>query len=139
MSNSKSVQPSTEEGGHAHALQSRDIDQFVDHFLSLMCDSSRRHILELLAAVGERNAEATPPEKRSTDIAKALGLSPATTSGHLRQLFQARLVTSRREGNTIYYRLSNSLLLSTFHELVAALHQEYSGGKNSPNAEAESS
>jgi len=33
-----------------HAKDSPEIDQFVDHFLSLMCNRSRRQILELLAA-----------------------------------------------------------------------------------------
>ena len=104
--------------------RSPEIDQFVDHFLALMCDRSRRQILELLA-VPRNNGDGTPLERRSTDIAKELGLSPATTSGHLKQLAVAKLVASRREGNVVYYRLYNHALVRAFQELVEALSHEH--------------
>jgi len=89
-----------------------------------MCDHSRRQILELLAL--PHGAETTSiVELRSGDIAKKLGLSPATVSGHLRQLSNAGLLVSRREGNIIYYRVSNYLLVRAFQELLMALHKEY--------------
>jgi DNA-binding transcriptional ArsR family regulator len=105
-----------------------EIDQFVDHFLSLMCDRSRRQILELLSVPysdDHDNNNASPLERRSTDIARALGLSPATTSEHLRQLADAKLVASRREGNVVYYRLCNHMLVRAFMDLVAALDREH--------------
>src|SRR5947209_5591621 len=104
--------------------RSPDIDKFVDHFLSLMCDRSRRQILQLLAVPND--TPGLPLERRSTDIARELGLSPATTSGHLRQLSEARLIASRREGNVVYYRLYNYLLVRAFQDLVAALDHEHS-------------
>lgn len=107
--------------------RSPDIDKFVDHFLSLMCDRSRRQILQLLSVPSDPPGE--PLERRSTDIAKELGLSPATTSGHLRQLSDARLIASRREGNIVYYRLNNYMLVRAFQDLVVALDQEYSMNK----------
>jgi DNA-binding transcriptional ArsR family regulator len=103
---------------------SPDIDKFVDHFLALMCDRSRRQILQLLAVPND--TPGLPLERRSTDIARELGLSPATTSGHLRQLSEARLIASRREGNVIYYRLYNHLLVRAFQDLIAALDHEHS-------------
>jgi DNA-binding transcriptional ArsR family regulator len=103
---------------------SPDIDKFVDHFLALMCDRSRRQILQLLAIPND--TPGLPLERRSTDIARELGLSPATTSGHLRQLSEARLIASRREGNVIYYRLYNHLLVRAFQDLIAALDHEHS-------------
>jgi DNA-binding transcriptional ArsR family regulator len=103
---------------------SPEIDKFVDHFLALMCDRSRRQILQLLAV--PNNTPGLPLERRSTDIARELGLSPATTSGHLRQLSEARLIASRREGNVIYYRLYNHLLVRAFQDLIAALDHEHS-------------
>ena len=105
-----------------------EIDRFVDHFLSTMCDHSRRQIMELLALPhGEETPSETTSivELRSGDIAKKLGLSPATVSGHLRQLSNAGLLVSRREGNVIYYRVSNYLLVRAFQELLTALHKEY--------------
>src|SRR5947209_19944898 len=93
---SSSMQPTAD----TPTRHSPEIDQFVDHFLGLMCDHSRRQILELLA-VPRNNGDGSPLERRSTDIAKELGLSPATTSGHLKQLAEARLVSSRRDGNEV--------------------------------------
>jgi len=104
--------------------RSPDIDKFVDHFLALMCDRSRRQILQLLAVPND--TPGLPLERRSTDIARELGLSPATTSGHLRQLSEARLIASRREGNVIYYRLYNHLLVRAFQDLIVALDHEHS-------------
>jgi DNA-binding transcriptional ArsR family regulator len=108
--------------------RSPEIDKFVDRFLSLMCDHSRRHILELLSQPYEESH--IPFERRSTDIAKKLGLSPTTTSEHLHRLLEAKLLTSRREGNIVYYRLANQLLVQTFIDLVHALQKEYSQGED---------
>lgn len=99
-----------------------EIDKYVDDFLSTVCDTSRRYILELLAV--PEDAE-TMPEKRSGDIARAIGLSAATTSEHLRQLVQAGLITSRRQGNMVYYQLRNHKLVQAFHDLMAALDNDY--------------
>lgn len=101
-----------------------EIDAFVDAFLQTVCDTSRRYILELLAIPTE-NGSAALPERRSGDIAKAIGLSAATTSEHLRQLANAGLVVSRRDGNTVYYRLCNHMLVKAFQDLLMALDQDY--------------
>lgn len=103
-----------------------EIDKFVDDFLSTVCDTSRRYILEMLATAEDDGDDTSVPEKRSGEIAKALGLSAATTSEHLRQLAEAGLVTSRREGNVVYYRLRNHTLVQAFQELLAALNRDYS-------------
>lgn len=102
---------------------SPNVDIFVDHFLSLMCDRSRRQILEILSMPNDNPGFLL--ERRSSDIARELGLTPATTSGHLRQLAQAGLLSSRREGNVVYYQLCNGLLVQAFHDLVLALHKEH--------------
>ena len=101
-----------------------EIDQYVDKFLSIVCDTSRRYILELLSLPG-KDGNTTLPEKRSGDIAKAIGLSPATTSEHLRQLAAIGLVDSRRDGNVVYYRLCNQQLVQAFHKLLLALDEDY--------------
>jgi DNA-binding transcriptional ArsR family regulator len=114
--------------GTRGAERSPEIDQFVDHFLSLMCDRSRRQILELLATPvvdGQEGVKPSHMERRSTDIARELGLSPATTSEHLRQLSDAKLIAFRRAGNTVYYHLANEMLARAFHDLVLALHKEH--------------
>lgn len=114
-----------------------ELDRFVDHFLSIMCDRSRRQILELLASPVEdapQSEHISPLERRSGDIARMLGLSPSTVSSHLRQLASAGLVASRREGNAIYYRLSNHMLVRAFHDLMVALNQEHAQRTNASNA-----
>lgn len=69
----------------------------------------RLEILELLAQ-GERSVEA---------LAERAGLSIANASQHLRLMRQAGLLTSRRDGKHILYRLSDPAVL----DLVAALHR----------------
>jgi DNA-binding transcriptional ArsR family regulator len=104
-----------------------EVDKYVDEFLSIVCDTKRRYILELLAMPGDKDAHqsAAMPEVRSGDIAKAIGLSAATTSEHLRQLAHIGLITSRRAGNTVYYRLCNHELVEVFDKLLVALDKAY--------------
>jgi DNA-binding transcriptional ArsR family regulator len=109
-----------------------EIDVFVDHFLSTMCETSRRQILELLA-IPDKNTGGAMLERRSTDIARELGLSFPTTSGHLKQLADAGLLSFRRDGNAVYYRIKNDLLVKAFHDLIGALDKHYhSGVPNNP-------
>ncbi len=79
-----------------------ELDAFVDRFLSTVCDTSRRYILELLAEPNEKDSS-LPYERRSGEIAEELGLSNATTSEHLRQLANLHLVTTRKEGTAIRF------------------------------------
>lgn len=100
-----------------------EIDAFVDRFLTTVCDTSRRYIVELLALPDENGT--THLERRSGDIARAIGLSAATTSEHLRHLSRVGLVTSRREGNIVYYKLRNHKLVQAFQDLLEALDNDY--------------
>lgn len=70
------------------------------------------HRLELLehAGQGERSVEA---------LAQCAGLSIANASQHLLQLRRAGLVTSRRDGKNVLYRLADDAAL----ELLAALRR----------------
>ena len=115
---------SQEYAGERVPRRPQEVDAYVDSFLSLVCDTSRRYILELLS-VSHANDHETIPERRSGDIARAIGLSAATTSEHLRQLAQAGLVTSRREGNVVYYKLRNHQLVKAFQDLLDALDSDF--------------
>ena len=101
-----------------------ELDAFVDLFLSTACDTSRRYILELLAEPNEADPS-LPYERRSGEIAGELGLSSATTSEHLRQLAALHLVSFRKEGTAVYYRLSNHMLVRAFQDLLRALDNHY--------------
>ena len=59
-------------------------------------NANRLELLEFLAQ-GERNVE---------DLARVSGLSVANTSQHLQQLRQAGLVTTRKQGQHVYYSLT---------------------------------
>ncbi len=101
-----------------------ELDTFVDQFLSTVCDTSRRYILELLAEPNEKDPS-VPYERRSGEIAEELGLSSATTSEHLHQLADLHLVTMRKQGTAVYYRLSNHMLVQAFQDLLQALDRHY--------------
>ena len=97
---------------------------YIDRFLDAACDSSRRSILELLIPPdGYDSPDAY--ELRAGEIAAKLGLAPSTTSEHLRHLLKLHLVSSRKEGTTVYYRLRNRHLVLAFHELIEALETHY--------------
>ena len=101
-----------------------DIDRFIDQFLDAACDPSRRSILELLVPPEEQDAP-EEYELRAGEIAQQLGLAPSTTSEHLRQLLNLHLVSTRKEGTVIYYRLRNRHLVRAFHELLQAIETHY--------------
>ena len=106
------------------------VDRFINQFLDAACDASRRSILELLIPP---NGQESPVgyELYAGEIARRLGLAPSTTSEHLRQLLKLHLVSARKEGTMVYYRLRNHHLVRAFHELVQALETHYQGNNSS--------
>jgi DNA-binding transcriptional ArsR family regulator len=101
------------------------IDRYIGQFLDAACDSHRRLILELLIPPNGQDAPGSY-ELRSGEIADRLGLAPSTTSEHLHKLLKLRLVSTRKEGTAVYYRLHNDHLVRAFHELLQALETHYS-------------
>ena len=79
-----------------------------------MSNGNRLELLEFLAQ-GERSVDA---------LAKVSGLSIANTSQHLQQLRQAGMVTSRKEGQKVIYRLSGDDVIALLDSLrdVAERH-----------------
>lgn len=76
-----------------------------------MSNPNRLELLEFLAQ-GERNVD---------DLAEISGLTVGNTSQHLKQLRQAGLVTSRKQGLKVYYCLSGddvSNLLTNMREVA---------------------
>jgi rhodanese-related sulfurtransferase/DNA-binding HxlR family transcriptional regulator len=66
-------------------------------------------------------------ERHVDELAAEIGQSVANTSFHLRALATAGLVTTRRDGTRIYYRLSSSRvgeLWSALRDVAAAHHEE---------------
>lgn len=101
----------------------QQVEQFIDRFLTAVCDSSRRHILECLSPLDKEQAD--PYERAVGEIAQHLGLAYSTISEHLKELLAMQLLTSRREGKKIYYRLRNRELVQTFQDLIHSLEEHY--------------
>lgn len=126
MANSKNTLPPDTNNHH----QSTRLAHYIDRFLDAACDSSRRAILELLIPPDEQDAPQTH-ELRAGEIAAKLGLAPSTTSEHLHQLLNLHLVSTRKEGTMVYYRLRNRHLVQAFHELLQALETHYHANNTS--------
>jgi DNA-binding transcriptional ArsR family regulator len=76
----------------------RSLQRSAEHY-ALLGGETRLKILALLERVGELCV---------CDLASVLELTPAAVSQHLSRLRSGRLVESRRDGMTIYYRVSEN-------------------------------
>jgi rhodanese-related sulfurtransferase/predicted transcriptional regulator len=79
-----------------------------------LSNGNRLELLEFLAQ-GERNVE---------DLATVSGLNVANTSRHLQQLRQAGLITNRKQGLKVFYRVSGDDVITLLDALrnVAERH-----------------
>ncbi len=82
------------------AFKSQLNDQFA-RIAKALANTHRLEIVDVLAQ-GERSVE---------DLAHEVDLTIANASQHLQALREAHLVTSRREGLRIYYRLADPVVL----------------------------
>jgi len=82
----------------ALARKRRPLQRMAQHY-ALLGGETRLKILALLDRVGELCV---------CDLASVLEMTPAAVSQHLSRLRAGSLVSSRRDGMTIYYRLSES-------------------------------
>lgn len=64
----------------------------------VMANDTRIRILHHIVRSGEATV---------TDIAKTLGMKPQAVSNQLVRLSDTRMLTSRREGNNVFYRVEN--------------------------------
>ena len=71
----------------------------ADHY-ALLAGETRLKIMVLLSEIGELCV---------CDLATVLEMTPAAVSQHLSRLRSGKLVQSRRDGMTIYYRLTEAV------------------------------
>jgi rhodanese-related sulfurtransferase len=95
-------------------------DALYDGFAEVakaMANGRRAELVDVLAQ-GERHVE---------ELADEIGQTVANTSFHLRTLATAGLVTTRRDGTRIYYRLTSDRVVelwSALRDVAAAHHAE---------------
>ncbi len=81
----------------ALAKRRQPLNRLAQHY-ALLGGETRLKILVLLERAGELCV---------CDLARVLEMTPAAISQHLSRLRSGRLVASRRDGMTIYYRISD--------------------------------
>jgi ArsR family transcriptional regulator len=86
--------------------------QLVSETLRLLANEKRLLVLCQLALAGELSV---------TTLSVKVGLSQSALSQHLAKLRADRLVTTRRESQTLYYRLADDKI----GRLLAALYDIY--------------
>ena len=75
-------------------------------------------------------------ERRVSDIADDLGISVHNVSQHLRILRQAFLVRPRKEGQTVYYSISNPKFMEACALMRQALLEEHQAAGTALHAAA---
>jgi DNA-binding transcriptional ArsR family regulator len=96
-----------------HALPQRENGQMAALFKA-MGDPNRLRILWALDS----------EEMCVCDLALLVGVSESAVSHQLRQLRQLQLVTNRREGPVLYYRLNDTHVSSLIHLALEHLREE---------------
>jgi DNA-binding transcriptional ArsR family regulator len=94
------------------ALHTARLRRTSEHF-ALLAGETRLKIIHLLSDCGELCV---------CDLATILEMTPAAVSQHLSRLRSGRIVGSRRDGMTIYYRLTDAVdrefLMSVFRDRI---------------------
>jgi DNA-binding transcriptional ArsR family regulator len=90
------------------------ISAHVAELFAAFGDTSRVRILSVLSA-GEQNVGS---------LAQAVGISESAVSHHLRHLRHLRMVSSRRAGREVFYRVDDPHILTLFWQGVHHVREE---------------
>ncbi|MEE8413910.1 MAG: metalloregulator ArsR/SmtB family transcription factor [Dehalococcoidales bacterium] len=63
-------------------------------------------------------------EMSAGQLGERLGLAPSNLSQHLTMMRERHILTSRKEGNVVYYRIANIRLLEAFDLLREILFEQ---------------
>src|SRR5512141_847644 len=79
------------------------------------------HVAELFRAFSDTSrvmilSALLDGEKNVTTLAELVGVSESAVSHHMRGLRQMHLVTARRNGKEVYYRMDDSHLITLFKQ-----------------------
>ena len=94
-------------------MKNRDPEIFELHaeFCKMIASPKRLMIVELLAR----------KEMSVSEIAEALGVQHSNVSQHLRVMRSRHIVATRKDGQAVYYRLTNSRLPKVCAEIRSIL------------------
>jgi len=98
------------------------LDKVVTYHKAL-ADPTRVRLLILLRD-GERNGQ---------ELAKKLGVTPATITHHAAKLREANLINERREKNTIYFSLNHYFLKNSADATTNLIYRASEGGASMLN------
>ncbi len=87
------------------ALSEPFVEELLPKFFKAFCDPSRIKIIQLLLE----------KERNVTDLIANLGVSQSGVSNHLACLKWCGFVTSRKEGKSIYYQVSDDRVEKILH------------------------
>ncbi len=102
--------PKRTQSGSAEVKDAPQIDETAE-LMKLAGNSTRLKLLYLLETLNEVSV---------SDLSELLGVSVSAVSQHLAKLRAYGLVNSRRDAQTIYYRLAE-------HDFIGRLREEYFG------------
>ena len=89
--------------------------QLQEETLKTLANQKRLEIVQLL-----QNNELTV-----TEMVEMLGMPQANISQHLSLLRQVRIVTTRKDGLRVYYRLTDERIIAVVHKLRAFLKSQF--------------
>ena len=101
-----------------------DHGQFPDHVLTQMPTADDFQIVsDIFKQLGDGNRIRIfwllcHCEECVINISAMVGMSSPAVSHHLKQLKNARLITSRREGKEVYYRASDNAQAQLLHHMI---------------------
>jgi ArsR family transcriptional regulator, lead/cadmium/zinc/bismuth-responsive transcriptional repressor len=93
------------ETAHHPALDEHTAAHVAELFRAFS-DTSRVRLLSVL----------THQEMNVSVLAMAVGISESAVSHHLRGLRQMHIVTSRRDGKEVYYKVEDEHIIALFHQ-----------------------
>ena len=109
-----------------------DVETVMDRPIATELKESAKEASSLLSALGNDNrlmilCHLDRGEKRVSELVALVGLSQSALSQHLSKMRSLGLVESRREGQSIYYRIASSealQVLETLYDIYCAKRRD---------------
>jgi ArsR family transcriptional regulator len=92
-------------------------------------EHSAAHVAELFRAFSDTSrvmilSALLDGEKNVNTLAQLVGVSKSAVSHHMRGLRQMRLVTARRDGKEVYYRMDDPHIITLFKQGIEHVRDE---------------